>query len=216
VQTHAKRLGAAAMLAIIVTLMFGASSAYAVGTGSVSKNLNISNLERIRVSWQSTTPGVDLVISQCNGKGPLDPSFNLNLDCGAGTIRNLNYNTTGTGNTGTTCANPAVGCATGANPDPRIFVNVDFSELGWECGPASTPAADPADTKYSTCYIRVTEGQQSNLDADFFIPITWDDVEEPEPVVPEAPYAVLLPAGAVAVAAAAYFVLRNRRPAIAA
>jgi hypothetical protein len=218
VRTHAKRLGATAMLAIVVTLMFSASAATAVTGGSLSKNLNIANAELIRVFWSGVPAGTDVVISQCNGKA-LDPSFDLALDCGQGQIKSSAYTVSGSGQTGTTCPGgtaSTIPCNTGLNRDYRIFVDFDFTELGWECGAPGTPVAEAGDVKYSTCYIRVTEGQHTNLDADFFLPMTWEDQVEPEPVVPEAPYAVLLPAGAVAVAAAAYFVLRNRRPTIAA
>jgi hypothetical protein len=63
-------------------------------------------------------------------------------------------------------------------------------------------------TSQSTCYVRVTQGVKTNVADDFFVPITLTDGNGG--VVPEVPYAVLLPLGAALVMGGALVVSRRR------
>lgn len=65
-------------------------------------------------------------------------------------------------------------------------------------------------TVLNTCFIRITTGSPGNTDNDTEVPVTFS-AGGPGPVIPEAPYAALLPLGALAVLGGGYLVLRNRR-----
>ncbi len=76
----------------------------------------------------------------------------------------------------------------------------DRDLFGWACGStvSGLPVSNP-------CYIRIAQGGSGNLDGDVEIPITY--VQE---VVPEVPYSVLLPMGAIAAIGTGIFLNRRR------
>lgn len=108
---------------------------------------------------------------------------------------------------------PAAGAFSGFSfsfkptPDEALGGDVD-----WRCGAdgdANGTIVDGAGLRvFSTCQIRVVPASLTDVDNDQFTSITF---AAPEPVIPEAPFSLLLPAAAIAVLGAGFFVLRGRQ-----
>jgi len=93
-----------------------------------------------------------------------------------------------------------VGGPTSGTATVNIFKG-DRPLLGWACGSSDTglPVSNP-------CFIRVTDIGNTVLTNQIEAQITY----AAGPVVPEVPYAVLLPMGAIAALGAGYFLNRRR------
>jgi hypothetical protein len=97
-------------------------------------------------------------------------------------------------------------------------------DIDWECDSTGSPAGtvDPTDygvgpTKvYNECYVVIREGSPFEADPakNELFPVRFV-AGGPGPVVPEAPFAVLLPLGALAAVGGAYLILRRRQPVMA-
>ena len=99
--------------------------------------------------------------------------------------------------------------ATGLNPSANASGSVvqtftlfqgDEPNLGeWAC---ATPAS---------CFVRLAPDTKSNIGADVFFALTPASL--PEPVIPESPFAILLPVGAMGLLIGGFAVARKRRAA---
>jgi hypothetical protein len=206
VRKHSKRMLAGVFLSVLVVLGFS-SAAMAAGNYTPSSPLtpNAQGKATVTVNWTGMAQNQPVIIEQCNN---VNAGFELLNDCTFLSLILVNGTANGEGNTTFTVSKVQDGWEDLSRP--------------WVCDPSGTPdGSGPLDAEgrqvFSTCRIRVTDESRETTTRQFFLPFQFGQGEpEPEPVVPEAPFAVLLPLGAVAVAGGAFFVLRNRKPALGA
>lgn len=107
--------------------------------------------------------------------------------------------------------------------DGGNYARVANGDRIFECDAAGTPAGvvDNSDygsgpsKLYNRCFVVVRQqGAGNDPSKNQLFPVEFV-ADEPDPVIPEAPYGVLLPLGGLAAAAGAYVVLRRRTPAVA-
>lgn len=92
----------------------------------------------------------------------------------------------------------------------QILAETDQVNGEYACG-RETPGTEgtlPPENVRDTCYIRINSNTPQDNATDQFFPIEFVYNDVP---IPEAPYAALLPIGALAVLGGGYLVLRNRR-----
>jgi hypothetical protein len=194
------KLVVAATTAIVAIMAFG-PAAYAAGTGSVTPSTNLTDGQSVSVSYSGMQANGQAFISECNNDQGTD--FDLFADCSFLSLTQGDIDASGNGSKNFTVKK---------NPTELADGDVD-----WRCDASGTPTGqlDANNIRvFSTCRIRVTDGDYGTTTNAFFRDISF--ASAPDPVVPEAPLAVLLPLGAVAVAGAAFFVLRNRKPTLSA
>jgi hypothetical protein len=170
-----------------------AAPAGALGTVTVNPNpvsfTTTQTEATATVNWTGQKPNQLMFISICK-KTVADPTFNAALDCSA--LSELNPNGTATG-----AGSAQLTVFRGENPD---------GDSGWGCF-AQGDTAPAGVTKFTTCYVRVTNGVLSNKDdaaeAAFTLSVGGD-------VVPEAPLGVLIPVIGAVMVAGAFMVLRRR------
>jgi hypothetical protein len=133
--------------------------------------------------------GKALYFDECK-KDPADPTFNFAKDCSGVTEWQVNPNE----NTGS------------GTLDFTLFRGDEPDGDGWGCyAPGDTPS--PGSTKFTTCYIRVTEDSPSNNAQAQSIAFTFAAQGAP---VPESPWTIALPFAAVAVIGGAFVINRRR------
>jgi hypothetical protein len=157
-----------------------AAPAFAAGSMTVNPATNLVDGQAVTLTWTGFTAPV--TAAQCS-KSIAAPGFDPSIDC--------DYDTNGgvvnAGQTGTATFNVFKG---------------DRPLLGWSCG----PSASGLEVR-NTCYIRVTQNGNANVADDIELPITF---APDNPVVPEVPYSVLLPMGAIAALGAGLYLNRRR------
>ena len=184
---------------VVAVVMLG-SAAYAAGSGTVTPNTGLTDQD-VTVAYSGMAPNGQAFISQCNNDQGTD--FDLLADCSFLSLKQGDIDASGNGSK--------------VFPVKKNPTELADGDVDWRCDASGTPTGqlDANNIRvFSVCRIRVTDGDYATTTNAFFRDITF--AGEPEPVVPEAPYAILLPLGAVAVAGAAFMVLRNRKPALSA
>lgn len=192
--------GALATAAAVVTM---AAPAFAAHT--VTPQTGLTSGQGVNVTV--TLPGQTAFwIGQCNNdQGPdFDPTFDCDL------IGAYNRNLDASGNR----------TLSGATAPYNAFVvrKVQLDpDADWACDTTGTSdgatVVDGAGRRvYSTCRIRVWTGDKTGAENQSFQNITF--AGDTQPVIPEAPFAALLPVGAVAVLAGGYLIVRGRKPAM--
>jgi hypothetical protein len=97
----------------------------------------------------------------------------------------------------------------GAGTYNAVLKNPDPTLTAWACGISSDPLSAP---NQATCWVRLVAPTNSATAGQIGLPVTFKlTPPDPDPIVPEAPFAILLPAGAAAVAGIGYALNRRRR-----
>jgi hypothetical protein len=188
-----KALGGAVLAAAALMVTAGPASAATSVTPSTdltSPNFTTGTGPTVALTWSGLTAGQ--TVSLCSkdpGDASLSPvrapdsTFDPDADC--------KLITTGLAASGS--YNAVL-----KNPDPTL--------TAWACGISSDPASAP---DQATCWVRFVAPTNSATAGQIGLPVTFKLT--PDPVVPEAPFAILLPAGAAAVAGIGYALNRRRR-----
>ena len=165
-----------------------ASPAMAVptGSGSVTPNVGLVNNQTVTINYSGFTAGVPVSIQQC-GKSITAGDFDESIWCSPTWAKSVSSPS------GSTTFQVHTGPATDFQP--------------WACLTTDNPVDFPVSPN---CYIRMTSLNSSNVDDDIEFLLSFQSVGAN---VPEVPYAVLLPLGALGAVGTAMFL--NRRRAIA-
>ena len=183
-----------AMAGVVLLLGTGlAGTSGATGTVTVTPNpIPVTSNQTdatVTVNWTGQAANTLMFVEVC-GKSIADATFNVALDCSM--LSELTPNGTADGS-----GSVQLNVFRGENPD---------GDSGWGCF-ADGDTAPAGVTKYTTCYVRVTNNVKTNkLDAAeqaFTFQVGGD-------VIPEAPLTALLPVVGGAVALGAFFYLRRR------
>lgn len=148
---------------------------------SANPTANLVDGQAVNVSWSGFANPT--FMSQCS-RSVSDPTFVPELHCDFDT-------------NGGVVVGPTSGTAT-----INVFKG-DRPLLGWACG-ATAEGLELS----TTCYIRITDISQVATANDIEVPFTY--APDVEPVIPEVPYSVLLPLGAVAAIGAGVYLNRRR------
>jgi len=160
-----------------------AGGAPAFGAATVNPSSGLTNGSVVNINWSGFNPNEIVFINEC-WKAQDDPTFDPIGSCSPVNSINPSSDATGAGSTSFTIW---------AGLDPNV-------------GEDSCGFHDPNElTFHPTCYVRLSPGALLGTSRDESYAITFQQAE-----VPEAPYTVLLPLGALAVLGGAYFVVRNR------
>jgi len=194
----ARKSGIALRIVALMALLgaFAASFAAPAGAlGSVTVNPNPVSFTTTQteatatVNWTGQKANKLMFISICK-KSISDPTFTAALDCSA--LSELNPNGTPSGG-----GTAQLTVFRGENPD---------GDSGWGCF-AQGDTAPQGITKFTTCFVRVTNDSINNKDdateTAFTLSVGGD-------VVPEAPLGVLIPVIGAVMVAGAFMVLRRR------
>lgn len=180
----------------VIAALFGLGGSAFAASGSINPTSPFSNpTQQVTITYSGLTPNKPYIFAQCNNDqgGAFDP----NVDCSPFHTVFINGNATGSGSQIVTLKEI---------PD-------DADDIGWTCDHTGTPTGSTTDVsgrkKYSQCQLRINDDSLSSTANVTFLPIAWQ--AQPDPVVPEAPYAVLLPIASIAVIGGAYVVLRGRK-----
>ena len=191
--THSRKIALACLGAMLMLGSILTSSAGALGTVTVTPNPIPMTPDQksatVTVKWTGQKPNTLMFVVVC-GKSINDPTFNVALDCATLTLLTPN------------------GTPTGANQlQLDVFRGAETSgDNPWGCfAPGDTAPAGI--TKYTTCYVRVTNNVISNKDDAAEAPFTF---EVGGAVVPEAPIGILLPVFGALAAFGGFFFLRRR------
>jgi hypothetical protein len=177
----------------------------AFGAVSIQPSSGITDGQFITVSWSGYNPNEIVFINQCR-KPQDDPTFDYVNDCSQGTG-----------------ANPSSAADGSGSVQFQVFVGSEPVNGEWACG-ADTVGGSIV---YSTCYIRTSPGAAAGLSRDESAAFTMSvgggtttttvadttTTTIPGTDVPEAPYAALLPLGALALLGGGYIVHRSRKAA---
>jgi len=186
---------------ILLVLGIGAATGAPAGAAStVTINPNPITVApdqteaKVNVNWTGLKPMTLVFVDICK-KSITDSTFNVAEDCGqySQVLKN--------------------GSATGTDTyvDMPIFRGQDPAGEAWGCY-AEGDTAPVGVTKYTTCFVRVTDDVVSNNDSDSETAFSFN-VSEGD--IPEAPLTILLPVLGT-LAALGGFVLIRRRQAIGA
>jgi hypothetical protein len=177
---------------LTATQAAGSGESIIINFSGFAPNTNGINYQAMLCSPKANTPGYDALL-EC---------INLN----ASPV----LSTTGSG-----VINAKVG-------DGGNYARTQNADRIWECDATGSPAGITDNTDYGSgpsklfnrCFIVVREqGGGNDPSKNQLFPVEFV-ADEPDPVIPEAPYGVLLPLGGLAAAAGAYVVLRRRTPAV--
>jgi hypothetical protein len=184
-------LAVAGITLLLGTTLAGTSSAASTVTVTPNPIPVTSNQTDapITVNWTGQAPDTLMFIEIC-GKSISDATFNVALDCSSLSEQTPNGTADGSGSY-------QLDAFRGEAPE---------GDLGWGCfAPGDT--APEGVTKYTTCYVRVTNNSKNNkLDAAeqaFTFKVGGDEI-------PEAPLGVMLPVAAGLVAVGGFLFLRRR------
>ena len=182
-----KALGGAVLAAAALMLTAGPASA----ATSVTPSNNLTTNQSVTLTWSGLTGPIALSLcskdpgdASLTPPRPADPTFDATVDC--------KFGNSGLAAAGTTLMSLQ-------NPDPSLF--------GWACGISSDLSNAPSQ---ANCWVRFANPTNVATAGNIGLPITFS-LDPPTPVVPEAPFAILLPAGAAAVAGIGYALNRRRR-----
>jgi hypothetical protein len=166
--------------ASVAAIVASALPAAAAGTVTATPTTITTDGQAVQVTWEGFTGPTFL--TQCS-KSIGDPSFNPDFDCDNDT-------------NGGVVLGPIAGSAT-----INVFVG-DKPLFGWAC----FTSAEGLEVR-NPCYLRMSQVGTGNLDGDFEVALNYS---APQPVIPEVPYSVLLPMGAIAAIGAGIFLNRRR------
>ena len=161
------------------------------------------NPQSFTVTATGFSSGAVVSIEQCDGKSPSDPTWTATADCDLGSSPAA-ATADGSGNVTFPANDPNFGFTPFKNISPQHLFN---------CLSPNDPALNPTNhkTDWRNCQIRVsTNNTAATADQTFLTLQLPDAVQGGE--VPEVPYAVVLPIGAVAIGGA-FLVVRKRRSA---
>ena len=178
----AATVGATLLIGGVATTAYAASTANPTVVSDTAENSVIT----VTSTGLSTAGGFSANYQQC-WRSDAVPTFNQVDDCSAYTADVANIQP-GTGN-----ATMAFTVFNGNEPN--------FGE--WGCGPLSTAA-----NTQQTCYIRITPNDTTSTTVDEFVSFTYGPVVDP--VIPEVPLNILLPASAAAILGAGFLIARKR------
>ena len=154
------------------------------------------------VSGTGFTQGTQVYIEQCDGVAPSAPGWTPTEHCDLGTSPSA-----------------VVVGASGNVTFPANDNNFGFTPFKGLSPQGMFTCGAPADTDpndglpyFENCQVRISTSNAVVTADQAFVTMTLPDAATPPPSTPEAPYAVLLPAGAV-VAGGAFLFLRKRRAA---
>lgn len=212
--------GAAAAAAAVLTMSAPAFAAHTISTSTINVGSGfVSQPVDVNVSGLSGNPSFNIALCNNDQGADFDPTFDCDL---IGSRQSISLLADGSRVlTGTTT--PFQAFAVRSIPlDP---------DADWRCAPDGTTDGATVVTAgqrvYSTCRVRVWTGGLTDTTSQSFQNVTFQAVTPPptttappttttapgpDPVVPEAPYAALLPLGAVAVLGGGYLIVRNRKP----
>lgn len=142
----------------------------------------------VTASWTGLAANTLVFVDICK-KSITDATFDVSADCGAYSGITPNGN------------------AAGANSSVlEVFRGQDPAGESWGCFAAGDQA--PAGvTKYTTCYVRVTDNSVLNMDSDSETAFTFS-VSSGD--VPEAPLTILLPVLGTLAALGGFFLIRRQ------
>lgn len=144
--------------------------------------------------------GSQVYVEQCDGVSPTDPSWDPAADCDNGTspaaaIADASGNVT----------------FDAADPNHAFHPFKDSSPSGmFNCLSPNDPDPGNGLTSYRNCQVRMSTNNAAATSDQAFLAIQLPDAATPPPATPEAPYAVLLPLGAVALTGG-FVLFRKRR-----
>ena len=177
--------------ALAVASPAGAVSNPGVTPNPVPYTIGQVNPPEIDISWSGAVPGQVIYLDICK-KSISDPTFKVSQDCSMLGGNAINGTASGAG--------------THTHP---FFYGADPAEEPWGCFAADDTDVPAGVEKFTTCYVRITDTSISNNDADVEVPFTFTLGEEP--VIPEAPVAILLPAAGVLAALGGVVLVRRRQ-----
>ena len=180
-----KKLMAATAIAAAVV---ASTAGLAHGAATVTPNTGLTNNQFVTINYSGFNPNEVIFFQQCWVNSE-QPGFDPNTQCSP--VNGINPNANASG---------------GGTVQYQIWSGLD-PNIG-EVACAAAPVAGAVEN-YSTCFVRLAPGGTGLTSRDESYPITFAGTQPP---VPEAPYGVLLPVGAIALLGGAYFVKRNRRP----
>jgi hypothetical protein len=186
----------AGIIGVIAGVLLIGAPAWA-GSGTATPNSNLPSPATVVVTWTGMAANGAIYISQCDGSDPADPAWDSTINCSFLSQVQRAGTPTGTGSYNT------------------FTVKLDPGADTFVCGPASGPTGTvqpDGRTLYNNCTIRVTDVSPDTRTREFFLPISFAD--QPGNQVPEAPFAILLPIGGIALIGGAYLILRGRKPAL--
>jgi hypothetical protein len=195
-----------ALAASLMAVLALGTPAFAA-SGSVAPNSGITPLQLVKVNWAGMNANTTVFIELCNNKTAAE-GFDPIADCKSRVSRASGFNSTGSGSTGTNST---------TNKDYAVRSNEASADGTWACAGTGTDVTTVSNQQtgvtpvlYATCKIHVFTGSLGDGSPELYLPITFAG-GTPSPVVPEAPYAVLLPLASIAVLGGAFLVLRNKR-----
>ena len=179
-------------------LVMGTAVAIAVPAGAASTTNVTPNpvtvtpdqtTANVTVNWTGLASKTLVFVDVCK-KSIADPTFDVSADCGAYSGITPNGNLSG--------SNSAV---------LEVFRGQDPAGESWGCFAAGDTA--PAGvTKYTTCYVRVTDNVVSNNDSDSEQAFTFSVSSG---AIPEAPLTILLPVVGTLAALGGIVLIRRRQ-----
>ena len=180
------------LLVVVGVFGFG-SSAFAAATATLSPASPFSTPSvSVTVTYSGMTPNQPVFLAECNNDQ--GPNFDANADCSPFTTTQFNGN------------------ATGSGVQTVILQEVpdDAGDIGWDCNHTlgtPTGVVSGGIKHYSVCQFRINDSSVASTANVQIQPIQWG---APSTDVPEAPLAILLPLGGLALIGGAYLILRGR------
>jgi hypothetical protein len=148
------------------------------------------------------TPG-QIKIEQCDGIAPTTPGYVVSLHCDNSVGVAVPADGSGNGTFDATNPNSAFTPFKGVGGD-------DFFACVGVHDPDPTPAQNPDGVPvFRNCQVRVSTDQNNTTSDQQYLTMTLPDTN-PQGQIPEVPYAVILPIGAVGIGGA-FLVIRKRR-----
>jgi hypothetical protein len=169
-------------------LLVGGLAGTAQAAGSLSKTVINPAGETITVSYSGLNPADGVVfVQQCrkDGNAP-GVVFDQLIDCSQATGLNPSISPAGDGST-----------------EFALFAGIEPNLEEWSCGNTTFPGIP----NEAQCYVRLAPGVNTNVSTDEFYAFTYGT----DPVIPEAPLGILLPAGGAAILGAAILINRRRQ-----
>jgi len=181
-------------IALVVGVAVGfTSAAGAATTTNVTPNpVTVApdqTTANVTVNWTGATTRTLMFLDVCK-KSITDASFDFALDCGAFSGTTPNGTVSGSGSSVL-----------------EVFRGQDPAGEAWGCY-APDDTAPAGVTKYTTCYVRVTDNVQSNNDNDSQQAFTF---VESSGAIPEAPLTVLLPVVGLLAAMGGFVLVRRNQ-----
>ncbi|MCU1454091.1 MAG: hypothetical protein JWN46_2237 [Acidimicrobiales bacterium] len=150
------------------------------------------------VTGSGFTAGQQIYVEQCDGVAPTTPGYQVTTHCDLGSSPSAAI-ADSSGNVTFPAADPNLGFTPFKGVSPQGQFN---------CLAPNDATPSNGLSSYRNCQLRLSSNNTATTGDQAFITMTLPDAATPPPATPEAPYAVLLPLGAVAVGGGLYL---NRR-----